>query len=157
MRIIRHVVPMLFLALVTGVIVVGCANHPVSVNEGKQERMETFIHTGDRKSEPLRGMGVLVGKVTMGPMSPVEGLGASRPPAPVPAAKIVVSRLDGQETKSVVTDDRGVYSISLPPGTYRVTMAPLSGGRFTKDLPATITITEGKETHLDILIDTGIR
>lgn len=63
----------------------------------------------------------------------------------------------GMRSRTVVTDDRGAYHVNLPAGTYRIEMAPLTQGMFTKDLPATVTITEGKETRLDILVDTGIR
>ncbi len=57
----------------------------------------------------------------------------------------------------MVTDAEGAYRISLAPGTYRVTMGPLAGLEFTKDLPATVTITAGQEARLDIHIDTGMR
>ena len=69
----------------------------------------------------------------------------------------MLAALDGQEVQSVVTDAQGIYRISLPPGTYRVTMEPIPGVGLTKDLPATVTITKGQETLLDIYIDTGIR
>ena len=45
----------------------------------------------------------------------------------------------------------------LPPGTYRVEVGPLTGIEFTKDLPATVTVTAGQETRLDVHIDTGLR
>ncbi len=99
----------------------------------------------------------------MGPLPPAPGV---RPPpgpipggstAPVVGAKILVSDLMGMRSRTVVTDDRGAYHVNLPAGTYRIEMAPLTQGMFTKDLPATVTITEGKETRLDILVDTGIR
>jgi len=110
-------------------------------------------------------MGALLGRVTKGPLPPVPGGGpfppgpvpGGPPPVPVEGARIVVSDLSGRMPRSVVTNDQGFYSISLPPETYRVTMAPLALGGFTKDLPATVTITAGQQTRLDILIDTGIR
>ena len=110
-----------------------------------------------REVQPQRGIGVLVGRVTSGPMFPVEGISDFRARAPVPGARIIISGLDGHVIKSVQTDDEGGYSISLPPGTYRIEMAPLARTWFTKDLPATVTITEGQESRLDIRIDTGIR
>ncbi len=152
MRMVRPGLGLISLALVIGVIVVGCAN-----DSGTATRTSEVRETAGNKAQLPRGMGVLVGTVTMGPMSPVEGIGGLPGPVPVRGTTIVVSGLDRQETKSVVTDDRGVYRISLSAGSYRVEMAGLTGGRFTKDLPATVNITEAKETRLDIRIDTGIR
>lgn len=115
-------------------------------------------------ANPPTKMGVLVGRVTMGPMPPIAGGGPAPPgpvpggsTAPLPGAKILVLDTTGRKFGSVVTNNQGLYSIKLPPGAYRIGMAPLSGGMFTKDLPAIVTITEGQETRLDILVDTGIR
>jgi len=57
----------------------------------------------------------------------------------------------------VVTNDQGQYRVNLPPDTYRVSAVSLPRGSSTKELPATVTVTEGQETRLDIRIDTGIR
>ena len=130
----------------------------VTIVAGAQERMDIFIDTGGRKVQAPRGMGVLLGRVTASPMSPVEGIGVVREP-PLPGAKLVISTLRGEQIKSVVTDDRGAYSVELAAGTYRIEMAPppLRCGKGAENLPATVTITEGKETRLDIRVDTGIR
>lgn len=137
---------LLSLVLIMGVLVVGCA----------QDRGKVTPISGVRKAAE-RGTGVLTGSVTIGPMSPVEGMGGPGQ-TPLPGARIIISDLQGQEITSVVSDEKGVYRISLPPGTYKIKMPVLpSGGRFTKDLPATVTITQGQETRLDIRIDTGIR
>jgi hypothetical protein len=87
----------------------------------------------------------------------VETADTPCPPAPAPGVKILVLTLAGQQIRSAASDDRGIYSTSPPKGIYRIEMAPLGGIEFTKDLPATVTITEGQETRLDISIDTGIR
>jgi len=63
----------------------------------------------------------------------------------------------GQEFTSVVTEADGGYHLRIPPGIYRIDIPPLTGGRFTKDVPTTVTITEGQQTRLDIRIDTGMR
>jgi hypothetical protein len=78
-------------------------------------------------------------------------------PEPASGVTLFISTPTGQKIDSIVTDNRGTYSISLPPGVYQITMAPPGGLEFTKDLPATITITEKQETRLDIWLDTGIR
>jgi hypothetical protein len=150
--IMRKGLSVLLAALVIGVTVVGCAND-LSITAQSSAVKEA----AGSKAQPLRGMSVIFGRVTMGPMSPVEGIEGSRGPAPFSGARIVISGLDGKEIRSAVTDTEGRYNINLPPGTYRVEMAPVGHGRFTKDLPATVTITEGQEARLDILVDTGIR
>lgn len=107
------------------------------------------------KTQQREAQGALVGRVTRGPLSPVEGVGAAR--SALPGAMIIISTPDGQEVASATTDAQGVYRMNLPLGTYRVTMAPLGGMEFSKDLPATVTIIRGRETRLDLRIDTGIR
>lgn len=99
----------------------------------------------------------LVGSVTLGPGSALGGVGGSRA-KPVAGAKVIVSQPnEGPEVASTSTDDDGRYELTLPPGTYRVTLDTAVSYRFTKDLPATITVTKGKTTTLDVLLDTGIR
>jgi hypothetical protein len=131
----------------------------VPVVAGEEKSLDIFIETGNAQARWLGASGVLVGNVTAGPMSPVAGIGHDRQPVPVAGARLVISRLDGQEVKSVLTDDRGAYSVVLPAGTCRIEMASptLRVGRGARNLPATITISEGKETRLDIFVDTGIR
>jgi hypothetical protein len=101
-------------------------------------------------------MGTLAGKVTRGPLSPVERPG-SRGAEPVSGFRVIISSLDGQQVASAVTDDQGEYRVNLPPGTYRISSGALPRGSFTRDLPATVTVTDAQEKRLDIRIDTGIR
>lgn len=100
--------------------------------------------------------GTLVGEVTRGPISPVEGKDTPSSEA-APDEEILIMTPGGDEVDSVISDDQGLYSIDLTPGAYVVDIASLDGIEFTKDLPATVTITEGQDTRLDIHIDTGIR
>jgi hypothetical protein len=101
-------------------------------------------------------MGTLTGKVTRGPLSPVERPG-SRGAEPVTGFRLIISSLDGRQVASAVTDDQGEYRVNLPPGAYRISSGVLPRGNFTRELPATVTVTEGQERRLDIRIDTGIR
>jgi hypothetical protein len=57
----------------------------------------------------------------------------------------------------MVTEANGDYHLRIPPGIYRIDMSHRTGGRFTKDVPTTVPITEGQQTRLDIRINTGIR
>src|SRR5262245_16895945 len=101
--------------------------------------------------------GTLVGRVTRGPVCAVQTAERPCPPEPAPGVQLVISPLGGEGTNSVQTDDEGAYRISLPPGTYRIEMSAPGSMEFTKDLPTTVTVTEGQETHRNISLDTGIR
>jgi Carboxypeptidase regulatory-like domain len=114
----------------------------------------TALPGGD--AEQRQQTGVLAGQVTRGPLSPVERPGVAGR-AVVPGAKVIVSTPDGQDIASATTDAQGLYSINLPPGTYRVMMTPPAGLGFSKDVPATVSIADGRETRLELLIDSGIR
>ena len=106
---------------------------------------------------PSAGMGTLTGLVTRWPTSPVQGPGLPPAAAPAPGVKLVVYGPGRQEVATVLTGQAGQYRLNLPPGSYLIEMAPEKGRGFTKDLPATVTITQGQETRLNIRIDTGIR
>lgn len=135
---------LLFLTLIVTVVISGYAY--ATENDSQ----------GDIKKTIKEGIGILVGTVTKGPLRPVEAPGQ---PSEAPAAgvKILIKSPDGREVKSTVTDEHGRYSLSLPPGTYRIEMPSLPKLQFTKDLPVTVTIKEGEEIRINIRIDTGIR
>ncbi len=112
----------------------------------------------DDGAKPLAaGMGALTGHVTRWPLSPVQGPGLPPATAPAPGVKLLIYGPGRQESATVRTDAAGEYRIELPPGTYLIEMALEKGRGFTKDLPATVTITPGQETRLNVQIDTGIR
>jgi hypothetical protein len=102
-------------------------------------------------------LGVLVGSVTRGPLSPVARLGGPPASVAVASARIDIATAEGNPLTSVVTDSRGNFKIKLPPGKYHLTMPSLHGAMFTKDLPATLTIGPGEVKRVDIHLDTGIR
>jgi hypothetical protein len=103
------------------------------------------------------GLGTLRVRVTLWPVSPVEGPGRKPASRPAPGVKLLLYGPAGQETAAIETDKDGQFRVDLPPGAYRLEMAPEKGKRFTKDLPATVTITPGQEIRLDIRLDTGMR
>ena len=142
MEIIKYNLGLPLFALVLGVIVIGCGADSGNFNPiDETEDVET---------------GTLVGEITRGPLSPVEGDDAPSLEL-APGEELLIMTPTGEEVNSVITDDQGRYSINLPPGNYVIDIASLDGIEFTKDLPATVTITEGQETRVDIHIDTGIR
>jgi hypothetical protein len=106
--------------------------------------------------------GVLKGKISIGPLCPVE----TTPPQPgcTPTAEtykawaIAVWKLN--KTTKVTTLSPtldGNYRISLPSGKYIVDFDSSVTYRFGSNLPTQITILPNDTTVLDITIDTGIR
>jgi hypothetical protein len=112
---------------------------------------------GEGATPPAAGMGILTGRVTKWPVSPVQGPGTPPAAAPAPGVKILIYGAKRQEIAAVLTDEDGQYRLNLPAGPYLIEMAPVKGKGFSKDLPAKVVITQGQETILNISLDTGIR
>lgn len=102
------------------------------------------------------GSGVLTGRVTRGPLTPVQQPGTPSE-SEVSGARIDIATLDGKLVTSVETDSAGTFRADLPAGTYKITMPSLYGAMFSKDLPAIVSISGGEEKRLNIHLDTGIR
>jgi len=103
--------------------------------------------------------GILQGKVSIGPICPVErpGVTCEPPPEAYAARKVVVYGEDGTTlVKVVAIDATGQYRTSLPPGTYVVDINRAGIDR-SGDVPKTVMIRAGETVTLDIDIDTGIR
>lgn len=104
--------------------------------------------------------GTLQGHVTIGPLVPVQRVDEPDPtPAPevYAAYPIIIYSADGSaEIAILVIDSQGNYQIELPVGDYLIDRERL-GPSSAAGLPASITITAGETTVLDIDIDTGIR
>ncbi|HEX7593485.1 MAG TPA: hypothetical protein VF429_04865 [Anaerolineae bacterium] len=105
-------------------------------------------------------VGYLAGRVTVGPLQPVERVGA---PSPIPPPEVFTSRsiniFKGDGATLVVNvkfNGDGTYRVALPPGVYVVALARTGIDR-ARELPVTITIESGKTVTLDIGIDTGMR
>jgi hypothetical protein len=101
--------------------------------------------------------GRLTGQIVRGPTSPVSDSRITAPPSPaVAGAEIRILDFKGALAATVGTDSSGHYRVPLPPGNYRVERgAGFSGA--ARNLPATVAISPGGETRLDIWVDTGIR
>jgi hypothetical protein len=111
---------------------------------------------GDVKPR-AQGLGTLTGYVTLWPASPVARPGSEPAPRPAPGVKLLVYGPAREEIAAVVTDGAGQFRVDLLPGIYQLEMGPRKGKEFIKDLPATVTITPGQETRLDLRLDTGMR
>lgn len=102
--------------------------------------------------------GTLNGKVSIGPLCPVEPctIPHDRLVAAYAARPITISTPDGIVVTTVTADPESGYTVVLKQGTYIVTL-PKQGIGGSPDLPATVTIRSGETVVLDISIDTGIR
>lgn len=106
---------------------------------------------------PPAGMGGVTGIVVRGPVSPVV-TGTSGSTVPVAGAKVIISTSgQGHAIKETSTDAEGRYQMFVSPGTYVVTLGPVDGILSTRDLPATVTVTEGQLTTVNVMLDTGVR
>jgi uncharacterized protein YcnI len=102
--------------------------------------------------------GTLNGKVSIGPLCPVEPctIPHDRLVAAYAARPITISTPDGIVVTTVTADPESGYTVTLKQGTYIVTLQKQGIGG-SPDLPATVTIRSGETVVLDISIDTGIR
>jgi hypothetical protein len=106
-----------------------------------------------------RETGVLQGKVTIGPLCPVEPCHIS--PDQMEKAydlrKILIYDANRQSVLEEVNISRnGTYMINLAPGNYVVDINRIGIDR-SGEVPEKINIEPGKTVVLDINIDTGIR
>jgi len=104
--------------------------------------------------------GILTGKVTYGPPSPVQRWGEPLPERSdriAPGVRVVIMNSAGEGFDAAVTDANGEYLFDLPPGNYRISLDLPPGAGFSKKLPAAVTIKAGQITNCDIRIDRGIR
>lgn len=109
---------------------------------------------------PARSSGTLTGRVTIGPLRPVERIGE---PSPTPPPEVFAARsinIFAADGATLVTNAKinpdGIYVVTLPPGNYVVNIARTGIDR-ARNLPKTVTIVSGSIFQLDIDIDTGIR
>ena len=106
-------------------------------------------------SEP----GILQGKVTIGPLVPVEQEGVTYevPCEVYELRKVIIYKKNGRDlVKEVDIDCDGRYRVELSPGTYIVDINH-TGIDNSSDVPTEVEIISQQTTGLDIDIDTGIR
>src|SRR5512133_3452948 len=85
------------------------------------------------------GTGILTGKVSIGPLCPVEPCTIShdRLVAAYAARPITISTTYGSRVTTVTADPESGYSVALNPGTYIVDI-PHQGIGGSRELPATV-------------------
>src|SRR3989344_5570496 len=104
-------------------------------------------------------MGTIKGKVTVGPICPVEqeGVPCLVPPEAYTSREVILYKADGVTiVKRMHFLSDGTYSFEILPGTYILNI-PQQGIGGSSDLPKTITIKSGETIEVDFSVDTGIR
>jgi hypothetical protein len=115
---------------------------------------------GCEKTENI-GTGILKGKISIGPICPVE----RDPPDPgcLPTAEtykaypVYIRPLNSIKKILITPAADGSFVMELAPGLYYLTLDREQGGIGSSNLPMTAGINAGLETELSISIDTGIR
>ncbi len=119
----------------------------------------SVVPSGPASTPPSVERTGVVGRVTAGPVCPVERVppDPACAPRPVAGAVLVVSDPSGREVTRATSDAQGGFSIALPPGRYTLTPQPVEGLLGTAP-PVEVTIVAGgPPVSLEIQYDTGIR
>jgi len=115
------------------------------------------------KQNTISGTGVLKGKISIGPICPVETI----PPLPqcLPTrdtynnyATAVWTTDKLTKLLTIIPNPDGTYQVDLPAGDYIIDFDVVKTNRIGGgNLPSPVSITDKDTTKLDITIDTGIR
>lgn len=99
----------------------------------------------------------ITGKVLLGPTCPVERIPPDPNCADKPYATAIVVYREGSKTPFVIgnSDSSGIFSFSLPPGSY--TLSAGSGSTLPRCSAASLTVPPKGYTNVNISCDTGIR
>jgi hypothetical protein len=101
--------------------------------------------------------GVIEGKVTIGPFSPVESSsGSTVPPGTYSSRSIVLKPWLG-ETIYVPLNEDGFFHAEVKAGSYQVTLSDCVFLGCSSSLPRDVVVKPGETTIMHIDIDTGIR
>jgi hypothetical protein len=110
---------------------------------------------GGKRAEHFGPSSGIEGTVLLGPLCPVERADSPCPDKPI-AAEISVKAESGQGFADGRSDADGHYRIDLPPGVYTVTARGM-GQSFQVGKAVSVTVLSGEFTHLDLMVDSGIR
>jgi hypothetical protein len=102
--------------------------------------------------------GTLDGDVVASPTCPVQTAENPCPPKPVPSRTVTIVGANGQIVAKTITDSQGHFSLALAAGTYTVQVIIVPGLVGMRQItPGHVTITSGQTSHVNIVLDTGIR
>jgi hypothetical protein len=113
----------------------------------------------DQQTQTSANSGILSGRVTIGPICPVERVDQPCNPPPEMYAKhrLVLLASDGKtKIQEIKTDAKGYYKAEVPAGDYLLDYQPHDIGIGQK-APRPVSVKAGVTTKFDVDIDTGIR
>ncbi len=96
--------------------------------------------------------GWLEGKVSIGPINPVEQPGV---PNTRPYSATLLIKRPGSAAIEIASDDNGEFRVSLPPGTYD--LEPVNGDPLPTASAQEFVIESGRATQVRVDYDSGIR
>jgi hypothetical protein len=105
---------------------------------------------------PYVKTGILKGKVTIGPLCPVEPCPATIS-NPYTSRAIILQNQTGEFFLPVILQEDGSFETEIGVGTYTLSLSECSFLGCSRSLPRTAKIEAGKDTEVEINIDTGIR
>ncbi len=100
--------------------------------------------------------GLLDGKVTLGPISPVERVGGPANTRPY-AATIDIETLAGDVVASVQSGNDGTFSVRLQAGSYRLVPRSSKGRPFPHAASLNATVVADRTSKVTVAYDSGIR
>lgn len=100
--------------------------------------------------------GLLEGKVTLGPITPVEQVGGGPNTRPY-AATVDVETPEGDVVKTLESGNDGTFTVRLAAGGYRLVPRSPQDRPFPHAAPLDATVLGGKTTTVEIAYDSGIR
>jgi hypothetical protein len=124
--------PLAALALAAGVLIASCHDNGTITNSG------------------------IEGRVTVGPMCPVERVDTPCPDQPYQAT-IVVLDANAHNVKSFESAADGSFRVALAPGHYTLDPQPANGSPLPAAAPQDVDVRSGAYTHVDVQYDSGIR
>ena len=100
--------------------------------------------------------GLLEGRVTLGPITPVEQIGGGPNTRPYEAT-VDVATHEGDVVATVESGSDGTFSVRLAAGSYRLVPRSPQGRPMPYAAPLDATIAAGQTTTVEIAYDSGIR
>ena len=107
-------------------------------------------------------MGIIEGKVTIGPLRPgpvrINQPEPEVPPEMFASHKIVILSEDqSSQVAETKIDSKGNFRVDVPAGNYFITFSPHDIGFKQSNPPHSVSVQAGQTTHFDLDIDTGMR
>lgn len=100
--------------------------------------------------------GILKGKVTIGPLCPVEPC-PDTVSNPYILRKIILQKQTGESFPPIILQEDGSFETEIGVGVYTLSLSDCNFLGCNYGLPKTVTIEADKTTEVEIDIDTGIR